>query len=230
MALYFHGEDILQRPEVALALEGVPVRAWDDHGLQFTNAQGGVRKASRKPSIFTLHWTGGTGGGERVFHTLARRKTQDGKGLSVQLFVDHMGVVWQFADLAARCRHATATNAYGPGCEIQGLGIDRTNMDLASPHERIHGRLLPVLPFTEPQYRAVRGLAIALTTAFKLPRLVPGALGTDAPFAGVMPPANVHAFRGVLGHLHVSRQKLDPGLEVFRRLVRDAEFAYAPQA
>ena len=229
MALIYNGEDLLEQPAIAHALDGVCVRDWHEHGMQFTNAEGGIRKLRRKPSIFTLHWTGGTGGAQRVFHTLKNRKTHDGKGLSVQLFADAEGTVWQYADLNLRARHASATNAFGPGLEVQGRGIDRTAEAKASTDENIHGRKIPVLPFTEPQYRAIVGLSVALMTAFELPLQCPGMPDGSGPYSGLMPRAAIHSFRGVLGHFHVSRHKLDPGLDVFRRLVRDGGFVYAPQ-
>lgn len=224
MALYFHGEDALKRPEIAQILSGVTVRSWDEHEMRFTNAEGGVRKLKRKPSIFTLHWTGGTGDAQRVFRVLKNRKTRDGKGLSVQLFADHDGVVWQFADLAERCRHASATNRYGPGLEVQGRGIDRTSDHAQSIDEEIHGRKHTVIPFTAAQNRAIVALSRALVTLFEIPARVPG--NGTGPFPSVMTAQETRHFKGVLGHLHVSKHKLDPGLDIFRKLVASG-FEYA---
>jgi len=225
MALYFHGEDVLQRPEIAKLLEGVTIRSWDEHEMRFTNAHGGVRKLTRKPSIFTLHWTGGTGDAAQVYRVLKNRKTRDGKGLSVQLFADHEGVLWQYADLGERCRHASATNKYGPGLEVQGRGIDRTSDHSQSIDEEIHGRKHTVIPFTPAQNRTILAVSRTIVTLFGIPARVPG--NGSGPFPSVMTPREIRRFKGVLGHLHVSKHKLDPGLDIFRQLVGSG-FEYTP--
>lgn len=221
MSLIYKGGDALEIPAVAEALDDVTVRSWDEHGLRFTNAEGGIRKLPRTPSIVTLHWTGGNGDASRVFRTLRHRKTRDGKGLSVQLFIDAAGVLWQFADLADRARHASGANKYGPGIEIQGLGLDRVAHP-AAQDAVIHGRAHRVLPFTEPQFRTVVAVSKALAALCNLPRAIPGNGG--AFYAGLLTRDEIANFSGVLGHLHVSEHKLDPGIEVFRRL-EDAGFA-----
>ena len=76
----------------------------------------------------------------------------------------------------------------------------------------IHGRPLVQPDFTAAQYASVRHLLTALRSAF--PRI-----GSDAPRddasgevrTTALAASELAAFRGVLGHFHVTESKVDPG-------------------
>lgn len=75
----------------------------------------------------------------------------------------------------------------------------------------INGRQLKQYDFTEAQYRSLTQLTAALCRIFPkiesdYPRDADGQLITE-----VLTPEQFAAFRGVLGHYHVTRSKVDPG-------------------
>ncbi|MCG3135289.1 MAG: hypothetical protein HMLKMBBP_02853 [Planctomycetes bacterium] len=84
----------------------------------------------------------------------------------------------------------------------------------ARPHwirGTIHGRALMQPDFTAAQYETLRALLASLRATF--PRIA-----ADAPrdasgrvLETALPPEQLAAFRGVLGHFHVTRDKIDPG-------------------
>lgn len=75
----------------------------------------------------------------------------------------------------------------------------------------IQGQLLHQFDFTEEQYRALENLLVTLCRALPgiEPRVPRSAVGTVP--GGVLPVAEQASFRGILGHYHVSKAKIDPG-------------------
>jgi N-acetylmuramoyl-L-alanine amidase len=76
---------------------------------------------------------------------------------------------------------------------------------------RVNGRDLVQPDFTEAQYRALEGLLPELRrllpgVAARVPRTSDGRVPADA-----LPPEELAAFSGVLGHQHVQTDKTDPG-------------------
>ena len=76
---------------------------------------------------------------------------------------------------------------------------------------RIHGLLLVQYDLTDPQYDALIKLTAALCRTF--PNLEPR-YPTDArgrPRTDLLSPAERSAFRGIVGHYHLTTDKIDPG-------------------
>jgi len=159
----------------------------------------------------------------------------DERGLSAHFLIDTDGIIYQTLDVRERARHAGVANDRSVGIELANLGayasldeLDALRRKLstiaatrrsASPNQisdnpvvgYIHGRLLHQYSYTDDQYRAliqlIRALRVALpniTTAIPLDRqgqVLTRRLTTD----------ERASFRGTLGHLHVSAEKIDPG-------------------
>lgn len=166
------------------------------------------REATR---CVVLHWTGGRRGGPAVFRTLQTR------GLSVQFSIDSDGQIWQFCDAALRCSHASGANSWSIGVEITNPAQPKQafgDAPRAVVVETIHGQDLQHTTFTAEQMTAALALTQALCKAYGLPLAVPmdghDVLATQAP------KAVLDSFRGVLGHLHVTKRKVDPGLAILR--------------
>lgn len=76
---------------------------------------------------------------------------------------------------------------------------------------RIHGRPLEQFDFTEAQYRSLEKLAAALCRIFprieaRMPRLADGSVAQRK-----LSDSELAAFRGILGHFHLTEAKIDPG-------------------
>jgi N-acetyl-anhydromuramyl-L-alanine amidase AmpD len=188
------------------------VRNYKTHGLQFTPDD--ANTYVRKPNPLTMgvvHWTGGEGGYAQVYRTLKKRL------LSVHFFVAYDGTVYQYADPArVVCAHAGAVNQFAYGIEVQNqaFGASHPKFARGTAQQTLHGETQGVLMFTTAQVDAVIALCDTFVDLGVHPRRVK--LGTD-----VLPAADRPKFKGVLGHLHVSSRKLDPGTQIFEEMVAD---------
>jgi len=140
---------------------------------------------------FVLHYDA-AGTSRECFRIL-----QDVRRLSVHFLLDVDGTIYQTLDLRDQAWHATKANPRSIGVEIANLGVQGPNLEQPA--------------FTEPQYLSLARLAAALCVVFpriatEIPREGAGAVRTN-----VLSDPEFEAFRGILGHLHVQAEKLDPG-------------------
>ncbi len=193
------GDIIINGRAVPLCSE---VRTWHDTELGF--AALGKRTETRAVG---LHWTGGEGGGAQVHRVLKSR------GLSVQFFIDQLGVIWQYADASSRCAHIGLANGYTVGIEIANRATPAVNAKWPRDvyPERVHGKSFKCTAFYPAQVKAATELTQALCKAYGLPYETPA---SDT----VLSPAELKAVRGVLAHFHVSRRKVDCGTRLLREM------------
>jgi N-acetyl-anhydromuramyl-L-alanine amidase AmpD len=163
---------------------------------------------------FVIHHTGGLGLAKQVHRTLVERH------LSVHFCVEPDGTVWQYADAALRCSHAGIANAWSVGVEVVNHAGPRL---VGAEHrpvliEKIHGADRRHTGFTAEQMTAVLALATSVCRAYGLPLEVPMAAPGHDVVADVLPDPELKAFRGCLGHLHISAAKTDPGLAILRAI------------
>ena len=198
-----------------------PVETWHKHGLEF-RAGKGARKRTQVPDLFVVHVTGGEGSPHTMFSTLEKRE------LGIEFAIDVDGVIWQFCDpLEVDTFDAGPINARSIGVEIVNYGYraDPKTVPLKGKGRElydttIHGRRLVMARSNPAQVAALVALADVLTSSpmLKIPRTVPrwpgGAIDTH-----VMDAKRLAAFSGVLGHLHVSGAKIDPGTDVLEALI-----------
>jgi N-acetyl-anhydromuramyl-L-alanine amidase AmpD len=194
---------------------GREVRVWTETGLAFP----ALGKRTETRSI-CLHHTGGEGDATQVHRVLTGRR------LSVQFFIDHLGIITQFCDASDRASHAGSANGWSCGIELQ----NRANANAVQKGikrevllERIHGIQAKRTTFLPEQMASALALVEALCKAYGLPEEVPMA-GSDVA-ATVVPGIERH--RGVIGHLHLKQSKVDPGLAILRavaaRRIRSAQ-------
>lgn len=194
---------------------GLKVYNWDGHNIHFPvdapNHRPRKRHANGTPDIRfgVLHWTGGEGTYRAVARTLRARK------LGIPFFVDYHGRLFQFSDPATTVSpHAGAVNGYCWGVEVQNRGIAKGEYPQRRyASQRIHGHRYQVAAFSAAQVETVVALCEAMAMLCKHPRQVPGHLN-------LLPEAERPCFRGVLGHLHVSPRKTDPGEQLFTALMK----------
>jgi len=181
-------------------------RVRSDHAFKFT----GLAKREQTRCV-VLHWTGGFRGGPAVFRTLLQRK------LSVHFNIDADGTIWQFCDASMRCSHATGANSWSVGIEMSNpaqQGHVAGDAPRAVVVENIHGNDLQHTTFTAEQMSAALALTQTLCKAYGLPLAVPMD-GNDV-LSTAAKAGELDVFRGVVGHLHLTRRKVDPGLAILR--------------
>lgn len=190
---------------------GREVRVWTEHGMHFDGL--GRRTETR---AVVQHWTGGEGDARQVFRTLRTRKPVP---LSAHFFVDAAGVIWQFSDADDRCLHAGIANGWSVGIEYQNRGnanAEERGVRREVIVERIHGHEAKRTTMLVEQTASGIALTDALLRAYGLPWAVPMD-GADVA-STFLPRAALDSWRGILGHLHLTDRKVDPGLTLLRAL------------
>lgn len=186
------------------------VKTWHEHGLSF--ATEGPRTETR---AVALHWTGGEGDGRQVHRVLRERH------LSVQFCIEHDGTIYQYTDANARCMHAGLANGWSVGIEISNRanGQPHAKWTRSTYLEEVHDKTFRCSRFYAEQIEASIALTKALCRAYGLPFDVPrdsaGELVTTT-----LGTRELAAYRGVLGHYHVTRRKVDPGTELLRAIAQ----------
>lgn len=187
---------------------------WTDPG-GYRATDFGARKDDVRQIV--LHYDA-AGTSAQCFKVLERR------GLSVHFMVDLDGTVYQTCDTSARAYHAGTFNDGSVGIEIANVGAyaDRAELErlwpippgVARPAHvppparpgpltgRIHGRELWQQDYTDEQYEALGALVAALCRGLGVPAEAP-----TEPRVIRSP----EAWRGIVGHYHLTTQKVDPG-------------------
>jgi N-acetylmuramoyl-L-alanine amidase len=95
----------------------------------------------------------------------------------------------------------------------------------------IHGRTWYQLDFTPAQYAALARLCAGLAQVFPRLRLDVPRRADGTIVDTVLPPEQLHAFEGIVGHFHVQHDKQDPGPAFqWERVLRDARALVAARA
>ncbi len=149
-----------------------------------------------------VHYTGGEGSAQQVYNVLKSR------GLSVHYHIDQKGRVTQYAPYDVVCLHAGPANHWSVGIEVScvGHGVQNPRWPRTRYPDEIHGKKVRQARFYPEQQAALNELVTYLCDELELPREV-------APGSTLLSSWDLSRFRGVLGHFHLSRNKLDPGSE-----------------
>jgi N-acetylmuramoyl-L-alanine amidase len=187
-----------------------------------------TRPRKEPPIWVVIHWTGGAGDAAQVYRTLrSSTSALAPDGLSIHYIVEPDGNAVQMCSLDLVTMHAgSPVNARSIGIECVNPGFAgtaahkrelRAGVKRDVYEARIHDRRVKILDFTEAQHAALRVLVGQLCERYRIPLEVPRS-ADGAVRAGKMSPRELAAFRGVLGHLHVSGSKADPGTRPLERL------------
>lgn len=212
------------------------VRTWEETGLEYRGLR--PREETRHGVI---HYTQGPHLAPVMFRNLARRLNRFGRPakLSVHFCVNPDGTIYQFCDADMRCSHAgTVDDSDGDGHEPSAnqwsWGIEVVNpatiFDTAEPpamvtlagversvlRETIHGLEHARTTFTAQQTEAVLEMVRVLCAHYQLPVAVPMEHGDVV--ARVLREEEFAAFRGVLPHYALKRDKFDPGIAPMRAI------------
>lgn len=192
-----------------------PVIDWLESGLHFPL---GRRRIETR--FVVNHWTGS----ENEPRTVVANMTRGRK--AVHFIVDPRGTVYQCCDADMRGAHAAENdgNDYGVGIEYVGRGHDTKvpTRGIIRPLyvDTVHRQRIKYAGMTPAQVASAVALNRSLCRAYGLPSNVPMDARTGNVFANVLPPLYLERFRGILGHLHLDAEKVDPGLNLLRELDR----------
>lgn len=192
---------------------GREVRLWSETGLAFKDHP----KRPETRAVW-LHHTGGERGGPGVFETLC------GSRVSANALIDQRGVLWQYCDFDVATAHAGGERVF-LSANPWAASIEFANRANAQAHHKSWPRELATDFVCGSRIKATRlypeqiatGVAAVekLCAFYGLPMDVPrnaaGELET-----GRLSRDELLTFRGVGGHYHNHRSKLDPHTEVLR--------------
>jgi len=186
----------------------------EDHGMEFFQFRGGQPRRSN-PSLIVLHWTGGEGPAAQVFRTLESRR------LGVDFCIDREGNIFQFSDPGrVATSHCGRQNHRAIGIEIVNYGfrwpswtrfnarkIPKSANDRIIYETILHGQRVFVADFYARQRLSTYKLVNTLCKAFDIPIDTPDVDGRMSTF-------DRNNFKGICGHYHLSKRKLDPGTRI----------------
>jgi hypothetical protein len=213
-----------KRVALRVAGERTPiVLTWHDHGISFAPGEGFNKKRTHKIDLVVWHWTGGEQEPPAMAEVLKTR------GYGVEFAIARTGVIYQFADpLEVDTADAGGVNARSVGVEIVSYGMRLSAQGWKPPKAgtgrtvhrvRLHAVSVDVAAFYPEQLTAARALADGLSRALEIPRVVP-VNNEGVATAKQLSAADLAAFKGHVGHYHLSRQKCDPGPDFMGELNR----------
>lgn len=162
-----------------------------------------------RADLVTLHWSV-TKSARQTYEVLNQR------GLGCHLLVDSDGSVIQVGDLDQVQWTTKGVNQRSVGIEIT-TPYELSAQDPA--HLRpvwelgVRGDKTKHLGFYPEQVLVLLDLVKALCDMLSLPRVIPGRAGHA--FNDTLAPERLASFRGVLGHYHVSHDKIDAGTAIW---------------
>ena len=186
---------------------------WDDEGgLKCEPSQYEARTKSRKVKMFLVHW-------DACLSSRQMSGVLKERGLSIAFAIDNDGTIYQLMDTKHVAWHARGVNTASVGVEITNAvklryqkwyvenGFGKRPL-IASA--KLNGEVLPaMLGFYPIQVEALQALIKSVCTAHGIPLEVP--LDSEGKLvAGVDSRVHRRAFRGIVGHYHVTTAKQDP--------------------
>lgn len=194
------------------------VSTWREHGIEFKVGEGHNKRRARDIDLIVLHWTGGEGAPDTMAAALRRKK------LGIE-FAVHKGVIWQFCDpLEVDTADAGIVNPRSAGVEIVNYGFRRSKADIPRTGQRrptykcdFRGRRRTFAHFWPEDIAATIALCEMLAKALHIPRCVP----VDGEYwvaPRTLYSSELEAFKGFVGHFHISDRKADPGLDILEAL------------
>ena len=195
-------------------------------GLWWGNPGKGVRSRRQPIRAILLHHQGGEGGASQLFNVLngGRENRRTGKPiyLSVHFSIDREGNITQHADVDTVCLHAGIANEFSVGIEMANRGVAPALRGVPREvySDSVHGRKMDFLRFFPAQVSAAYDLCIDLCDLLNLPWEFPMERGRVT--RRLLSKKELTDHRGLLGHLHVSRRKIDPSPHLLDELQMSA--------
>lgn len=234
-----YGSDLLKKTRVVdyLLMDGKKIKVPfqvigfnEMRGMSFYDFPRCWRPRSRKiVDAFILHWDV-CSSSQSCFQSLI------GRGLSVHLMLDWDGMIYQALDLMDVAYHAAPNNNHSIGVEINNpyyLGKNNRGRPIAEmqlkPNSKAYHRHVD---FTDMQKKRVVQLCDAVCGAMnirkELPRIGRKSKKAEDVLTSVWHNSPGDSRRisawlsggGVFGHYHLNERKIDPGLTLWKPLVK----------
>lgn len=190
----------------------IPVFGPKDHGMEFKAGDGYNKERAVDITLGVVHWTGSENALETMFKVLLKRK------LGVEYAISPYGSLYQFCDMMrVDTADAGAANKISWGVEVVNAGIRRWKTMWREPRYRkvkmgprdgydayLHGRARRTRCWDfYPQQTA---------TLCALNRLLADECSTYGEAVCTHPGViDFKSFNGALGHLNITKRKIDPG-------------------
>lgn len=205
-----------------ITIEWPKVVLWTDEGGMGYDKSCYKPQTSRNPQMFVAHW-------DACLSTKSMVVVTKQRGLSVHFGIDNDGTIYQLLDTKDIAWHAYGVNNVSVGVEISNAfdpKFNPTYSKMGFPlrtlvNASIHGKEIgPYLDFYPAQIEAYKALARALHKAHNIPFQVP--LDKDGNLIhGVSDEVVKCTFKGMVGHYHVTTNKIDPGNLPIDRIASD---------
>lgn len=190
-----------------------PKVKWGAHYGQYYPDGCYKKQKTRTPKMLVAHW-------DVCLSTNSMFDVTMQRGISVHFGIDNDGTIHQFLDTKDIAYHAKGVNTVSVGVEICNGVLPKYNEYYKKKNlpersitsgTKIHGKVLePYLNFTSEQIEAFKALTLALHKAHGIPLVTP--LDKDGELLmGVSDEVVKNTFKGVIGHYHVTTNKVDPG-------------------
>lgn len=181
------------------------------------------KRSNRNPKMFVVHWDG-------CLNSRQMAEVLKERGLSVHFAIDNDGTIYQLLDTKDVAWHAKGVNTQSVGVEIANAVELRHNKWYKNngfekrpiiPIPKLNGKQLPpVLGFYPQQIEALKALIEAVSGVHSIPLQVPLdkggnlVMGVDKRVAG-------RSFSGIVGHFHVTSEKVDPVGLPFEKIIQE---------
>jgi len=166
----------------------------------------------RSPQMLVAHWDG-------CLSTNSMVKVTKERGLSVHFGIDNDGTIFQMLDTKDIAWHAKGVNNVSIGVEISNGFMLKYNdyykkmgfgpRDIVQTDIVHMNNIGPHLDFYPIQKQALKALIEAVHAAHNIPLEVPKKDGIY--LKGVSKEVVDCTFKGVVGHFHITTNKIDPG-------------------
>lgn len=157
-----------------------------------------------------------------VIHWDVCKSTEDSikvfkrRGLSTHFSIDQDGTIYQLVDINDRAFHAKGHNTYTIGIDLNNpYYLKHQDKDNPRPviESKVHGHKLGKhLGFTKEQIESLIVLLDALCTEFDIEFKTPEE-------AGESKEAKKHSYKGIIGHYHLTKNKIDPSGLDFQKII-----------
>lgn len=182
--------------------------------------------SDRNVEQFVVHWDG-------CLSSKMCHKVLEGRGLSVHFCIDNDGTIIQLMDTNNIAWHARGVNTTSIGVEVSSAVYTKYAKKY-KPRRPVwenvecHGEQVgPILGFTDEQVKALKVLAKTICERYKIPLRVPenekGELIKGVIKASEKHPKGWRAFKGVMAHYHLNKNKTDPAGLDLKEVVNNEE-------
>ena len=183
----------------------------DSNGLSLPTSK---KSLTRIPTMFVVHY-------DVCLSSKSCFQVLKDRNLSVQFLIENDGTIYQLMDAQHIAQHAKGVNDVSIGVEISNAFYEKFNktyVQMGLPprpvisNSFVHGQKIePHLGFYDVQVQALKSLCKAICLAYPTISL------KTPQETKVQPDVVAKKYSGIIGHYHVTKEKIDPiGLDLIK--------------